>query len=110
MNISASHNHPDDNGGKFYNERGGQEVPPHDEAMVRQVERVTRVDMPDFATAKATGLVSWIDPEVHEAYVSLNVEQSLAPTSRSARGVTLHGTAVPQSGRCWGRPVQVESR
>ena len=26
LNISASHNHPDDNGGKFYNDRGGQEV------------------------------------------------------------------------------------
>jgi phosphoglucomutase/phosphomannomutase len=95
LNISASHNHPDDNGGKFYNERGGQEVPPHDEAMVRQVERVTSVEMPDFATAKATGLISWIDPDVHEAYVSLNVEQSLAPTKRKARVVftPLHGTA-----------------
>ena len=95
LNISASHNHPDDNGGKFYNERGGQEVPPHDEAMVRQVERVTHVEMPDFAAAKATGLISWIDPEVHEAYVSLNVEQSLAPAQRQARVVftPLHGTA-----------------
>ena len=95
LNISASHNHPDDNGGKFYNERGGQEVPPHDEAMVRQVERVKHVEMPDFETAKATGLISWIDPEVHEAYVSLNVEQSLAPTQRQARVVftPLHGTA-----------------
>jgi phosphoglucomutase len=94
LNISASHNHPDDNGGKFYNERGGQEVPPHDEAMVRQVERVECVEMPDFETAKATGLISWIDPDVHEAYVSLNMEQSLAPTKRQARVVftPLHGT------------------
>src|SRR5262245_9466631 len=28
LNISASHNPPDDNGGKFYDERGGQPVPP----------------------------------------------------------------------------------
>ena len=27
LNISASHNHPDDNGGKFYNLHGGQEIP-----------------------------------------------------------------------------------
>ncbi len=95
LNISASHNHPDDNGGKFYNEQGGMEVPPHDEAMVHQVERVQHVDMPDFATAKATGLISWIDPEVHAAYVALNVEQSLAPTARQARVVftPLHGTS-----------------
>lgn len=94
LNISASHNHPDDNGGKFYNDRGGQEVPPHDEAMVRQVERVEHVDMPDFAAAQATGLVSWLPPEVHAAYVALNVEQSLAPTVRQTRVVftPLHGT------------------
>ncbi len=63
--------------------------------MVRQVERVEHVEMPDFATAKATGLISWVDPEVHEAYISLNVEQSLAPSSRQARVVftPLHGTA-----------------
>ena len=95
LNISASHNHPDDNGGKFYNERGGQEVPPHDETMICQVERVEHVEMPDFETAKATGLISWLDPDMHEAYVSLNVEQSLAPTKRQARVVftPLHGTA-----------------
>ena len=94
LNISASHNHPDDNGGKFYNERGGQEVPPQDEAMVRQVERITHVDIPDFAAAKATGLISWIAPEVHEAYVDLNSAQSLHPEARQARVVftPLHGT------------------
>ena len=35
INVSASHNHPDDNGGKFYNQDGGQEIPPHDEELVR---------------------------------------------------------------------------
>jgi phosphoglucomutase/phosphomannomutase len=95
LNISASHNHPDDNGGKFYNDQGGQEVPPHDEAMVRQVERVEQVEMPDFAAAKSTGLVSWIDPEIHRAYIALNIEQSLAPTQRTAHIVftPLHGTS-----------------
>ena len=44
LNISASHNHPDDNGGKFYNDRGAQEVPPNDEAMANQVERVSHID------------------------------------------------------------------
>jgi phosphoglucomutase/phosphomannomutase len=94
LNISASHNHPDDNGGKFYNERGGQEVPPQDEAMVRQVERITQVEMPDFAAAKATGLMTWIAPDVHAAYVALNSAQSLRPEARQARVVftPLHGT------------------
>ena len=28
LNVSASHNHPDDNGGKFYNDRGGRRFRP----------------------------------------------------------------------------------
>ena len=43
LNISASHNHPDDNGGKFYNAQGAQDVPPDDEAMASKVAAVTRV-------------------------------------------------------------------
>jgi phosphoglucomutase/phosphomannomutase len=95
LNISASHNHPDDNGGKFYNDRGGQEVPPYDEAMAKQVEHVDRVEILDFAAAKATGLISWIPPDVHQAYVALNVAQSLQSMARQARVVftPLHGTA-----------------
>ncbi|MGQ4809342.1 Phosphoglucosamine mutase [Candidatus Entotheonellaceae bacterium PAL068K] len=95
LNVSASHNHPDDNGGKFYNNRGGQEVPPHDEAMAEKVAHVNRIEMLDFATAQATGLISRIPPEIHTAYVDLNVAQTLQPAARQARLVftPLHGTA-----------------
>lgn len=95
LNISASHNHPDDNGGKFYNDRGGQEVPPHDETMAKKVEHVERIDLLDFPAAKATGLVSWIAPDIHQAYVALNLEQTLQPQARHSRVVftPLHGTA-----------------
>ncbi|MGE3538395.1 MAG: phospho-sugar mutase [Candidatus Tectimicrobiota bacterium] len=95
LNISASHNHPDDNGGKFYNARGAQEVPPDDEAMARQVERVSQVSWLDFPAAQATGLLHWLRPEIHEAYVALNMAQSLQPTARRAHVVftPLHGTA-----------------
>ena len=95
LNISASHNHPDDNGGKFYNDRGAQEVPPNDEAMANQVERVSHIDILDFAAAQATGLITWVTPEVHEAYVALNMAQSLHPAARQAHLVftPLHGTA-----------------
>ncbi len=95
LNISASHNHPDDNGGKFYNDRGGQEVPPHDEAMAKKVEHVDHVQILAPADVKATGLIAWMPPDIHEAYVALNVAQSLQPTARQARVVftPLHGTA-----------------
>ena len=41
LNISASHNHPDDNGGKFYDHTGGQAIPPRDEEMAAEVAAVT---------------------------------------------------------------------
>ena len=100
LNISASHNHPDDNGGKFYNNRGAQEVPPNDEAMAHQVERVSRLERLDFAAAKATGLMTWLTPAVHEAYIALNMAQSLQPEARQAHLVftPLHGTAMTTVG------------
>jgi phosphoglucomutase/phosphomannomutase len=100
LNISASHNHPDDNGGKFYNDRGAQEVPPDDEAMANQVERVSHIDRLDFAAAKVTGLLTWITPDVHEAYVALNLAQSLHREARQAHLVftPLHGTATTTVG------------
>ena len=95
LNISASHNHPDDNGGKFYNAQGAQDVPPDDEAMANKVADITRVEALEFAAAKASGLLSPVPPRVHEAYVALNVAQSLRPAARRAKIVftPLHGTA-----------------
>jgi phosphoglucomutase/phosphomannomutase len=43
LNISASHNPPDDNGGKFYDERGGQPVAPDDQIMADLVDQVTTI-------------------------------------------------------------------
>ena len=95
LNISASHNHPDDNGGKFYNAQGAQDVPPDDEVMAGKVAAVTRVEALDFAAVQDSGLLSPVPPGVHQAYVKLNVSQSLQPTARRARVVftPLHGTA-----------------
>ena len=101
LNISASHNHPDDNGGKFYNAQGAQDVPPDDEAMANKVADIsqtvgaTHASPLDFAAAKASGLLSPVPPRVHEAYVALNVAQSLQPAARRAKIVftPLHGTA-----------------
>ncbi len=93
LNVSASHNPPDDNGGKFYNARGGQEVPPNDERMANHVDRVERVRALPYVEARATGMVRDYSPDIHAAYVALNVGTSLSP-ARTARVVFtgLHGT------------------
>ena len=93
LNISASHNPPDDNGGKFYNRLGGQEVPPDDESMGKHVDAVTAIRAVSFARARETGWVSDYPNEVHDAYVAENVGTGLVAT-RSAHVVftALHGT------------------
>lgn len=93
LNVSASHNHPDDNGGKFYNAQGGQEIPPQDERMADLVERVTEVRRMPFADAVRAGKVRFLGEEIHEGYIALNLSLSLLPQARGAKVVftNLHG-------------------
>ena len=94
LNISASHNHPDDNGAKFYTHSGGQPVPPDDEELAREVEAVTEVPQADFEAAVAAGRVHWWDATLHTRYVDENLSKSLDPRARRALIVytPLHGT------------------
>jgi phosphoglucomutase len=93
LNVSASHNPPDDNGGKFYNDRGGQEIAPNDEAMVDRVANVKEVKLLSWQKAKDSGLLMTLGEDVHEAYIDHVAGKSRTP-SRSARVVFtgLHGT------------------
>ena len=101
LNISASHNPPDDNGGKFYNFTGSQEVPPRDEEMAREVERVAHIDRMPLDRARAVGLVRDLAADTHDAYVAANLAVGRRPGARSAHVVftALHGlgrnTVVP---------------
>ncbi len=93
--ISASHNPPDDNGGKFYDHRGGQEIPPEDQAMVDRVAGVTRVD------ASGDGrLLKAIPTGVHRAYIELNLGLSTRRERGGAKVVytPLHGTGTTTVG------------
>ena len=82
LNISASHNPPDDNGGKFYDERGGQPVPPDDQIMADLVEQVTAIKTLPWAEALRTGKVYLLDEAPHGAYLDLIRHQSLVPPPR----------------------------
>lgn len=102
LNTSASHNHPDDNGGKFYNGEGGQEIPPNDERMVEIVEQITDVDSMPYPEARAQGLITDVTAEDRQAYVDLNLSLRTRPTPGPAKIVFtgLHGTGVNTVGRC----------
>jgi phosphoglucomutase/phosphomannomutase len=102
LNVSASHNHPDDNGGKFYNDKGGQEVPPYDEQMVTIVETITDIDSMTYEEARKTGLIRPITVEDRTAYIDLNLSLRLGREPRGAKIVfsSLHGTGINTVGRC----------
>ena len=84
LNISASHNHPDDNGGKFYNRLGGQEIPPDDEALLNVVKEVKHVKTMAYDKARKAGLILTVPPEQHRRYIKLNLDLSFT-VSRGAR-------------------------
>jgi phosphoglucomutase/phosphomannomutase len=79
LNISASHNPPDDNGGKFYDERGAQPVPPDDQIMADIVDQVTHVKSLPWAEALRTGKITLLDDTPHQAYIDACRKQSLIP-------------------------------
>jgi phosphoglucomutase/phosphomannomutase len=82
LNISASHNPPDDNGGKLYDERGGQPIPPDDQIMADLVDRVETIRSLAWADAVRTGRVHFLDDGPHRAYIDLGRRQSLVPPPR----------------------------
>ena len=82
LNISASHNPPDDNGGKFYDERGGQPVPPDDQIMADLVDQVTTIKTLSWGEALRATRTRLLDDEPHQAYIELCRRQSLVPPPR----------------------------
>ncbi|MCC6417627.1 MAG: phospho-sugar mutase [Gemmataceae bacterium] len=82
LNISASHNPPDDNGGKFYDDRGGQPIAPDDQIMADLVEQVTTIRHLPWADAVRTGRVHFLAEAVHDGYIDLCRRQSLVPPPR----------------------------
>jgi phosphoglucomutase/phosphomannomutase len=77
LNVSASHNPPDDNGGKFYDERGAQPVPPDDQIMSDLVDQVRHIHRMDWNDAVHQGRIIWLDEAVHRRYIDLCRKQSL---------------------------------
>ena len=82
LNISASHNPPDDNGGKFYDERGGQPVPPDDQIMADIVDQITAIKEMPWAEAVRAGRIHFLDEGPHKAYIDLSRKQSLVRPPR----------------------------
>lgn len=96
LNVSASHNPPDDNGVKVYDEHGGQLVPPLDEELLTVVSAVEAAAPLDWDAAVAAGRIRFLDDEIHRRYVALAAASVPAGARHGLRVLytPLHGTGV----------------
>ena len=78
LNVSASHNHPDDNGFKVYTPSGGQYCPPDDESLSRAVEQVELDPQIESLVARHLGAAAEIPAEVHRKYIGTYLDRSAA--------------------------------
>lgn len=83
LNISASHNPPDDNGGKFYDERGAQPVPPDDQIMADLVEKVEKTRRISWHEGIRDKLIRFIDDAPHQAYIRVLEREALLDQPRA---------------------------
>ncbi len=81
--VTASHNPAEYNGYKVYWSDGSQVTAPHDEAIVREVEKVRKssrnVPVMELEEAEAQGLFSWIGSEVEESYYRMVKSLTVRP-------------------------------
>lgn len=102
--VTASHNPKEYNGFKVYWSDGVQVIPPHDEAIIREVQAVggfTNVKLMDGAEARSKGLIKMIGREVDEAFLKEVDASCLSPDISREQGkrlkivfTPLHGTGA----------------
>jgi phosphomannomutase len=93
--VTASHNPPCDNAVKVYWSTGGQVLPPHDAAIIKQVMGCDAIRRLPFDEALNDGKVIYCQDEVDEAFIVAVKSQSL-PGTRDLKIIysPLHGVGA----------------
>ncbi|MDR1788122.1 MAG: phospho-sugar mutase [Treponema sp.] len=101
--VTASHNPPQYNGYKAYWAGGGQVIPPHDEGIIAEVNRVTSVHTLTRDEALERGLLVYIDKEIDGPYQAMVKRRLFRPALVREQAASLpivytplHGTGAPQ--------------
>src|SRR5258708_56117 len=74
INLSASHNPPDDNGVKLYDGYGSQPVAPEDQRLIDAMEFATEIRTLPYDRALETGWIREIPGGFHEKYIQTYVD------------------------------------
>ena len=96
--LTASHNPKEYNGYKAYWNDGGQLVPPHDEDVIKEVEKIKSVDEIKFEGNKS--LIEIIGKEIDDKYIQAIKGITLSPESIKRNEnmkivyTPIHGTGV----------------
>jgi phosphoglucomutase/phosphomannomutase len=106
LNMTASHNPPDDNGSKFYDERGAQPVPPEDQIMSDFVDQVAAIKHTPWAEAVKSGKVHFLDAAAHEAYIELSRKQALVPPPKADEVRIVYTPLQGVGGGCAGETLE----
>ncbi len=110
--ITASHNPPEYNGYKVYWSDGAQILPPHDKAIIAEVQKINDISNVKKTQTLDSALIEIIDNEVDEAYFKAIVPLQNYPEENRKFGSTLkivytslHGTGItvmPKALAAWG--------
>ncbi len=95
LNVSASHNPPDDNGVKVYDRRGAQLVPPYDEELLDEVAAVDEAELVSLDEGMRRSRIVALPRAIHEKYA--DTIAALAPAGPRDVNVfytPLHGTGI----------------
>src|SRR4051812_7318092 len=108
LNMTASHNPPDDNGSKFYDDRGAQPVPPEDQLMSEFVAQVTPTPPLPWADAVRGGKVHFLDDGPHRAFIELCRRQSLVPPPKVDEIRVVYTPLHGVGGMCAGEVLEAQ--
>ncbi|PKQ46436.1 phosphoglucomutase [Confluentibacter flavum] len=95
--LTASHNPPEYNGYKVYWQDGGQLVPPHDEAVIRVIDKV---EYPNIKFQPNNSLIHYIGKDVDNVFIDASVKNGCVGASQEAKNnlkivfTSLHGTSI----------------
>jgi phosphoglucomutase len=96
--VTASHNPPEYNGYKVYWDDGGQIIPPHDERIIEEVQKVDsikKIIKIPFEKGVSSGIIKILRDEITVAYISDLEGVALRPKKTSDIKIAytpLHGT------------------
>jgi len=109
INLSASHNPPDDNGIKVYDSFGSQPVAPEDQQLAEAMEVARNIRRLSFDEARSAGLIRGVPEALHQDYIETYIRAynrvyepradiPIVYTPLCGCGVTTVGDVLPRLG------------